>query len=140
MNSVIKKCAVFSAAAISALSIFAGTVCFAATEEPALDAEYSTVETVEVQNTADIAGDIEVQTVDEPKSKSEDESVGKSLAIGVGSGFVITIIVCVCIYFSYKRHGATEPYNYNENAKLTLIDSSDVLINTHIEKRKIDKD
>lgn len=145
MKGITKSCSLLLAAVLGTLMIFAGTSCFAAETEPLSDeAEYSVSAECELTNTetAELNTDTtaeEVLTVDEPQSSS-DNSLGKNLAIGIGAGFVITLIVCVCIFISYKKHGSTEPYNYSENAKLTLIDSSDVLINTHVEKRKINKD
>lgn len=144
MKSIIKRCSLISAATLIVLTVFAGITCFAADNEPIPnDIEYVESTNCEIQSAELITADIdhknpEIQTIS--KSSSRDKSsIGKNLAIGIGSGLVITIIVCVCIFISYKKHGATEPYNYNENAKLTLIDSADVLINTHVEKRKIDK-
>lgn len=136
MRNIVKKSSVL-AAVLMAVMLFAGISCFAY--------EQRTVPAEAESSISEISSDelIETQEVElyEAKSKSsEEKSLGKNLAIGIGSGLVIAVIVCVCIYISYKKHGTTEPYKYDENAKLTLIDSTDVLVNTHIEKRKIEKD
>ena len=117
MRNIVRKSSALIAV-LMATMLFAGISCFAYEQD-----NISTEPETSVSELAD-----------------NDKSLGKSLAIGLGSGFVITLIVCICIYSSYKKHGATEPYKYDENAKLTLIDSSDVLVDTHIEKRKIEKD
>ncbi|MCI5656270.1 MAG: hypothetical protein SOT80_01745 [Candidatus Pseudoruminococcus sp.] len=134
MRNILKKSSVLIAVLMVAM-LFAGISCFAYEQEAIpTEAEASVSEITD--NEA-----VETQEIQIYESKSsEDKSLGKNLAMGIGSGFVIALIVCICIYFSYKKHGATEPYKYDENAKLTLIDSSDVLVNTHIEKRKIEKD
>ncbi len=147
MKNTIKKFSIFSAALI-VLTVLTGIICFAADEESLpTDTGYTASDGYDVQSTELVVADgddvyADIQTVASSKSRTNDsdKSLGKSLGIGIGSGFVITIIVCICILISYKKHGVTEPYNYTENAKLTLIDSSDVLINTHIEKRKISKE
>lgn len=134
MRNIVKKSSAL-VAVLMAVMLFTGISCFAyeqeglPTEAENFVSEITTDEEVESQ---------EIQLYE--SSDEDNKSIGKSLAIGIGSGFVIALIVCVCIYFSYKKHGATEPYKYEENAKLTLIDSSDVLVNTHVEKRKINKD
>lgn len=133
MRNIVKKSSAL-VAVLMALMLFAGISCFAYEQEATPNKAESSVSEV----TANEA--VETQEIQLYEASSEDESLGKNLAIGIGSGFVITLIVCVCIYFSYKKHGATEPYKYDENARLTLIDSTDVLVNTHIEKRKINKD
>ena len=127
MRNIVRKSSALIAV-LMATMLFAGISCFAY-EQDNISTELADNEAVEAQ---------EIQLYE--AQTSEDKSLGKSLAIGLGSGFVITLIVCICIYSSYKKHGATEPYKYDENAKLTLIDSSDVLVDTHIEKRKIEKD
>lgn len=75
------------------------------------------------------------------KSSSSDEkiTVGGVLS-SFGIGLLIAVIVCVAIFVSYKKHGATEPYRYNEKTNLALSESSDILVDTKINKRKIDKD
>lgn len=146
MKNIIKRCSLFSAAALIALTIFAGLTCFAANNEPLpSDTGYTVNIDCDIQEANLAATDVngkktEIQSISKSTNSNENSSVGKNIAIGIGSGLVITLIVCICIFISYKKHGATEPYNYKENAKLVLIDSSDVLINTHVEKRKIDKD
>lgn len=135
MKNIIKKYSSLVAILMMVI-IFSGITCYASENESALtDNDYSVEEIQPVANTA------ETQTIELYEAKnSEEKSLGKNIAIGLGSGFVIALIVCICIKVSYKNHGHTEPYKYDENAKLTLIDSTDVLVNTHVEKRKIDKD
>ena len=128
MRNIVRKSSALIAV-LMATMLFAGISCFAY--------EQDNISTEPETSVSELA-DNEIQLYE--AQTSEDKSLGKSLAIGLGSGFVITLIVCICIYSSYKKHGATEPYKYDENAKLTLIDSSDVLVDTHIEKRKIEKD
>ncbi len=134
MKNIVRKSSALIAV-LMATMLFAGISCFAY-EQDNISTEPETSVSEIADNEAVEAQEIQLYEA----QTSEDKSLGKSLAIGLGSGFVITLIVCICIYSSYKKHGATEPYKYNENAKLTLIDSSDVLVNTHIEKRKIEKD
>ncbi len=147
MKNTVKRFYIFSAVLI-ALTVFTGIICFAADGDslPA-GTGYTASGGCEVQDaelTDAVKGDVSaaIQETAESKSQTSDseKSLGKSLGIGIGSGFVITVVVCVCISVSYKKHGTTEPYNYTKNAKLTMIDSSDVLINTQIEKRKINNE
>lgn len=125
------------AAVLMAVMLFAGISCYALDAETTAESAYSVTE---VQTVSDTDA-VETQTIEVCEaSNSEEKSLGKNLAIGIGSGLIIALIVCICIKLSYKNHGQTEPYKYDENAKLTLIDSTDVLVNTHIEKRKINKE
>lgn len=135
MKNIMKKSSAL-VAVIMAVMLFAGISCYAFDAEPiAEDNSYSVTEVQTVSDT------VETQTIEVYEAKEKEEkSLGKNLAIGLGAGFIIALIVCICIKSSYKNHGHTEPYKYDEKAKLTLIDSSDVLVNTHIEKRKIEKD
>lgn len=125
-----------SALAVMLLSaaLLMGISCFAYEADLPEKNNYAQTAVSEQQET------VETQTADVPSSGNEEKSVGKSLAIGISAGLIISIVVCVCIKVSYKTHGQTEPYKYDENAQLTLIDSSDILINTHVEKRRIEKD
>lgn len=134
MKNIMKKSSALAAILMS-IMLFAGITCYALENESVpTDNEYSVTEVQTIPDT------VETQTIELYESRnSEEKSLGKNLAIGLGAGFVIALIVCICIKVSYKNHGHTEPYKYDENAKLTLIDSTDVLVNTHVEKRKIEK-
>lgn len=136
MKNIIKKSSAL-AVVLMAVMLFAGISCYALDTETTAESAYSETE---VQTVSDTDA-VETQTIEVCEaSDSEEKSLGKNLAIGIGSGLIIAFVVCICIKSSYKNHGKTEPYQYDENAKLNLIDSSDVLVNTHIEKRKINKD
>lgn len=73
-------------------------------------------------------------------SSSDDKITVGDVLSSFGIGLLIAVIVCVCIFVSYKKHGKTEPYRYNEKTNLALSESSDILVDTKIEKRKLDKD
>lgn len=72
-------------------------------------------------------------------SEKEKPNMGKVIGIAAGISIVVTGIVVFCIYSSYKTNGMTEPYQYNNKAPLNLTESRDVLVDTKITKRKIEK-
>ncbi|MGN0470003.1 MAG: hypothetical protein ACI4GV_03710 [Acutalibacteraceae bacterium] len=116
--------------AVFSVMIFSTAVC-AATED--FDEPTVTIENAAVND--DGAAIVAVS-----KSSEKDKpNMGKVIGIAAGISIVVTGIVVFCIYNSYKTNGMTEPYQYNNKAPLNLTESRDVLVDTRITKRKIEK-
>ncbi|MDD6489468.1 MAG: hypothetical protein PUG48_06625 [Clostridia bacterium] len=80
-----------------------------------------------------------IVTVSKDSEKDKPKNMGKVIGIAAGISIVVTGIVVFCIYTSYKTNGKTEPYQYGNKAPLQLTHSTDMLIDTKITKRKIEK-
>lgn len=116
--------------AVFSIMIFSTAVCAAPenADEP----------TVTVENAvADY--DDNAAIVNMSKSSEKEKPMGKIIGIAAGISIVVTGIVVFCIFNSYKTNGMTEPYQYNNKAPLNLTESRDVLVDTRITKRKIEK-
>lgn len=117
--------------AVFSIMIFSTAVC-AAPENP-------DEPTVTIENAA-INDDDNAAIVNVSKSSEKDKpNMGKVIGIAAGISIVVTGIVVFCIYNSYKTNGMTEPYQYNHKAPLQLTNSRDLLVDTRITKRKIEK-
>lgn len=80
-----------------------------------------------------------VENMSKDSDKKDKPNMGKVIGIAAGISVVVTGIVVFCIYSSYKTNGMTEPYQYNNKAPLKLTNSRDILVDTKITKRKIEK-
>ncbi len=61
---------------------------------------------------------------------------GISLLISI----VVTGAVVVMIYHGYKHNGKTEPYPYDSKAPLELTDTEDILVDTDIQRERIQRE
>lgn len=66
-------------------------------------------------------------------------STGKILR-ALSISVLVSLLSVFSIYRSYKSNGKTEPYPYNNKAPLDLKVSEDVLVDTDVRRRKIEKD
>lgn len=73
------------------------------------------------------------------KKPKKERNLGKGIAIGLGVGVVGTGISVFLVWRSYKTNGQSEPYLYTKKAPLDLSESRDTLIDTIIDKTKIEK-
>ncbi len=76
---------------------------------------------------------------DKTEKPKKERNIVKSVAISLGIGIVGTGIIVFLIYRGYKTNGQTEPYLYTKKAPLDLSVSTDTLVNTVLDKKKIEK-
>ena len=62
-----------------------------------------------------------------------------TILISLGAGLAVSGIAVVIAASGYKNNGKSEPYPYNKKAPLDLRVRTDNLIDTKIEKKKIEK-
>ena len=62
-----------------------------------------------------------------------------TILISLGAGLAVSGIAVFIVASGYKNNGKSEPYPYNKKAPLDLRVRTDNLIDTKIEKKKIEK-
>ena len=62
-----------------------------------------------------------------------------TILISLGAGLAVSGIAVFIVASGYKNNGKSEPYPYNKKAPLDLRVRTDNLIDTEIEKKKIEK-
>lgn len=62
-----------------------------------------------------------------------------TILISLGAGLAVSGIAVFFVASGYKNNGKSEPYPYNKKAPLDLRVRTDNLIDTKIEKKKIEK-
>lgn len=81
----------------------------------------------------------QTQSPKEKKKKEKTPDLGRAIIIGLVAAVVVDGVAVFLIFNGYKNNGKTEPYPYSQKAPLNLTKREDVLVDTTVEKRKIEK-